>query len=43
LHGCSVSNACSIYLYCDPETVICPLELVRDPVRGGRIRFLCDR
>jgi len=48
LQGCSVSNACSIYLYCDPETVIsnddrqavnCPLELVRDPVRGGRTRL----
>ena len=57
LHGCSVCNACSIYLYGDPETVVfrgdrkavifkddreavnCPLELVRDPVWGGRIRF----
>jgi hypothetical protein len=39
LQGCSVSNVRSIYLYCDPEMVICPLELVRDPVRGGRTRL----
>jgi len=45
---CSVSDASSIYLNRDPETVTpsgdrqvvyCPLELVRDPVRGGRTRF----
>ncbi len=48
LQGCSVSNVCSIYLYGDPErsffkddreAVNCPLELVRDPVRGGRTRL----
>jgi hypothetical protein len=50
LHGCSFCNACSIYLYCDPEPAVpkndrdvvnCPLECWFDPVRGGRIRLLC--
>ena len=37
--GYSVYRARSIYLYGDPDRVICPVELVRDSVRGGRIRF----
>jgi len=49
LHGCGFSNACSIYLYVTPErspyhgreVVNYPLELVLDPIRGGRIGLVC--
>lgn len=43
LHGCSVSNARSIYLRLGfVNQILRPVELVRDSVWGGRIRSPLD-
>jgi hypothetical protein len=39
LHGCSVRNACSIYVSCGPKTVTSPLELVPRSGLGWPHRF----